>query len=93
MSVHSLTLPRTSLNSREYVVTLGLPLGPHPCGLFTLAPGLPSLGLATLQPLCLGRKPKARVATLVATKVAATEKHSDDDEKCRCNGLRLIAMA
>jgi hypothetical protein len=30
---------------------------------------------------------------LVATKAAATNKHSDDDEKCRRNGLRLIAMA
>jgi hypothetical protein len=29
----------------------------------------------------------------IATKAAATKKHSDDDEKCRCNGLRLIAMA
>jgi hypothetical protein len=30
---------------------------------------------------------------LVAAKAAAAKKHSDDDEKCRCNGLRLIAMA
>jgi hypothetical protein len=26
-------------------------------------------------------------------KAVATKKHSDDDKKCRCNGLRLIAMA
>jgi hypothetical protein len=43
-------------------VITGLPLGPHPCGLFALTLGLP-LGPATLQPLCLGREPKARVAT------------------------------
>jgi hypothetical protein len=30
---------------------------------------------------------------LVAAKAVAAKKHSDDDEKCRCNGLRLIAMA
>jgi hypothetical protein len=31
--------------------------------------------------------------SLVATKAVATKKHSNDDEKCRYNGLRLIAMA
>jgi hypothetical protein len=31
--------------------------------------------------------------SLVTTKAAAAKKHSDDDEKCRCNGLCLIAMA
>jgi hypothetical protein len=31
--------------------------------------------------------------SLVATKAAATKKHSKDDEKCRCNGLRMIIMA
>jgi hypothetical protein len=31
--------------------------------------------------------------SLVAAKAAAAKKHSDDDEKCRHNGLRLIAMA
>jgi hypothetical protein len=30
---------------------------------------------------------------LVTAKAAAAQKHFDDDEKCRCNGLRLIAMA
>jgi hypothetical protein len=30
---------------------------------------------------------------LVAAKVAVAKKHSDDDKKCRNNGLRLIAMA
>jgi hypothetical protein len=30
---------------------------------------------------------------LVAAKAAATKKHSDDNEKCCRNGLRLIAMA
>jgi hypothetical protein len=42
VSVHSLTLPRTSLNSRECVVTLGLSLGPQPSNAFAFAPGLPS---------------------------------------------------
>ncbi len=80
VSVHSLTLPRTSLNSRECVVTLGLLLGPHPSNAFAFAPGLPSFWFATLPCLCLdfrasfllaynlatpclGREPKARVAT------------------------------
>jgi hypothetical protein len=31
--------------------------------------------------------------SLVAAMAAAAKKHSDDDKKCRCNGLRLIAMA
>jgi hypothetical protein len=31
--------------------------------------------------------------SLVAAKAAAAKKHSDDDEKCWCNGLHLIAMA
>jgi hypothetical protein len=30
--------------------------------------------------------------SLVTTKVVVVKKHSDDDEKCRRNGLRLIAM-
>jgi len=40
-----------------------LPLSPHPCNAFALTPGLPSSWHVTLQPLCLGREPKARVAT------------------------------
>jgi len=48
-------------------VTPRLPLGPHPCNAFALTPGLPSSWPATLQPLCLGREPKARVATCVMT--------------------------
>jgi hypothetical protein len=36
---------------------------------------------------------RAAGKSLVATKAAATKKHSDDDEKCCRNGLRLIAMA
>ncbi len=31
--------------------------------------------------------------SLVVAKAAAAKKHSDDDEKCRYNGLCLIAMA
>jgi hypothetical protein len=31
--------------------------------------------------------------SLVAAKAAATKKHSDDDKKCRRNGLRMIVMA
>ncbi len=42
VSAHSLTLPRTSLDSREYVMTPGLPLGSHPSNAFAFAPGLPS---------------------------------------------------
>jgi hypothetical protein len=30
--------------------------------------------------------------SLVVAKAATAKKHSDDDEKCRRNGLRLIAM-
>jgi hypothetical protein len=44
-------------------VTPGLLLGPHPCNAFALTLGLPSSWPATLQPLSLGREPKARVAT------------------------------
>jgi len=40
-----------------------LPLGPHPCNAFALTPGFPSFWPATLQPLRLGREPKAKVAT------------------------------
>ncbi len=65
VSAHSLTLPRTSLDSWEYVMTPGLPpLGSHPCNAFAFAPGLPSFWLpAFLATPCLGREPKARVAT------------------------------
>jgi len=65
VSVHSLTFPHTFLHSREYVgVTPQLLLGPHPCNAFALILELPSSWPATLQPLCLGREPKARVATI-----------------------------
>ncbi len=73
VSAHSLTLPRTSLNSQEYVMTPGLPLGPHPSNAFAFAPELPSFWLLGFLPSswlpgflatpCLGREPKARVAT------------------------------
>jgi hypothetical protein len=43
-----------------------------------------------LQPTFINR---AAGKSLVVTKAAAAKKHSDNDEKCRCNGLRLIAMA
>jgi hypothetical protein len=43
-----------------------------------------------LQPTFVDR---AARKNLVAAKVVAAKKHFDDDEKCRCNGLRLIAMA
>jgi hypothetical protein len=43
-----------------------------------------------LQPTFIDR---AVGKSLIATKAAVAKKHSDDDEKCRCNGLRLIAMA
>ncbi len=43
------------------------------------------------------KMPKILVAamgkSLVAVTAVAAKKHSNDDEKCRCNGLRLIAMA
>jgi hypothetical protein len=53
-------------------MTPGLPLGPHPSNAFAFAPGLPSFGLPGFFPLdsrnlatpCLGREPKARVATI-----------------------------
>jgi hypothetical protein len=31
--------------------------------------------------------------SLIVAKAIVAKKHSDDDEKCRCNGLRLIVMA
>jgi hypothetical protein len=85
VSVHSLTLPRTSLNSREYVVTPELP-----SNAFAFVPRLPFFWLATLPCLyidsrvsfllarnlatsCLGREPKARVAT--CSIVAKLTKH------------------
>jgi hypothetical protein len=43
-----------------------------------------------LQPTFIDR---AAGKSLIAAKAATAKKHSDDDEKCRCNGLRLIAMA
>jgi hypothetical protein len=43
-----------------------------------------------LQPTFIDR---AAGKSLVAAKAVAAKKHSDDNEKCRCNGLRLIAMA
>jgi hypothetical protein len=43
-----------------------------------------------LQPTFFDR---ATRKSLVAAKAAVAKKHSNDDEKCRCNGLRLIAMA
>jgi hypothetical protein len=45
-----------------YDVTPQLPLGPQPCNVFALTFELPSSWPTTLQPLCLGREPKARVA-------------------------------
>jgi hypothetical protein len=36
---------------------------------------------------------RAAGKSLVGAKAAAAKKHSDDDEKCRYNGLCLIAMA
>jgi hypothetical protein len=43
-----------------------------------------------LQPTFINR---AVGKSLVTTKAVVAKKHSDDDEKCRRNGLRLIAMA
>jgi hypothetical protein len=43
-----------------------------------------------LQPTFIDR---AAGKSLVAVKAVVAKKHSDDDEKCRCNGLCLIAMA
>jgi hypothetical protein len=43
-----------------------------------------------LQPIFIDR---VAGKSLVAAKAAAAKKDSDDDEKCRCNGLHLIAMA
>ncbi len=31
--------------------------------------------------------------SLVAAKAAIAKKHSDNDKKCLCNGLRMIVMA
>ncbi len=58
VSFHSLTLPRTSLNSQECVVIPGLSLGPHSSNAFAFTPELPSFWLATLQPLALVTSPK-----------------------------------
>jgi hypothetical protein len=43
-----------------------------------------------MQPTFIDR---AAGKSLVVAKAAAAKKHFNDDEKCRCNGLRLIAMA
>jgi hypothetical protein len=43
-----------------------------------------------LQPTFIDR---AAGKNLVTTKAVAAKKHFDDNEKCRYNGLRLIAMA
>jgi hypothetical protein len=43
-----------------------------------------------VQPTFIDR---AAGKSLVVAKVAVAKKHSDDDEKCRRNGLLLIAMA
>jgi hypothetical protein len=43
-----------------------------------------------LQPTFIDR---AVGKNMVVAKAAATKKHSNDDKKCRYNGLRLIAMA
>jgi hypothetical protein len=43
-----------------------------------------------LQPTFIDR---AAGKSLVIAKAAAAKKHSDNDEKCRRNGMRLIAMA
>jgi hypothetical protein len=43
-----------------------------------------------LQPTFIDR---AAGKSLVVAKVAIVKKHSDNDEKCHRNGLRLIAMA
>jgi hypothetical protein len=45
-------------------VTPSFPFGSHPCNAFALTPELPSSWPATLQALCLGREPKAGVATV-----------------------------
>jgi hypothetical protein len=58
VSVHSLTLPHIFLHSRGVCdVTPGLPLSPHPCGLFALAPELP-LGPQPCNPFSLVASPK-----------------------------------
>ncbi len=65
------------------------PLGSHPSNAFALTPGFPSLWLnsqasfwpATLQPLCLGREPKARVATVPLTWVAHGQTLDDASEE------------
>jgi hypothetical protein len=43
-----------------------------------------------LQPTFIDR---AAGKSLIVAKAAVAKKHSDDDKKCRWNGLRLIAMA
>ncbi len=32
------------------------------------------------------------ICQMVAVKAAVVKEHSNDDEKCRCNGLRMIVM-
>jgi len=68
VNVHSLTLlhiPSHFLTLPGVCdVTFRLPLGLQPCNAFALTLGLPSSWPTTLQPLCLGREPKAKVPTL-----------------------------
>jgi hypothetical protein len=44
----------------------------------------------SLQPTFIDR---AAGKSLIVAKAAVTKKHSDDDEKCHHNGLRMIVMA
>ncbi len=63
-------------------MTPQLPLGSQPCNAFALIPGFPSFWPATLQPLCLGREPKARVATFCVNASVSLERlfGKDDSE-------------
>jgi len=55
-------------------VTPQLPFSPQPYNAFALIPGLHSFWPATLQPLCLGHEPKARVATFCVNASVSLER-------------------
>jgi len=58
-----------------------LPFGPHLCNAFALTPGLPSSWPATLQPLCFGCEPKARVATYSELEKTENQKGRESEYK------------
>ncbi len=102
VSTHSLTLPRTSLDSWEYVMTPGLPLGPHPSNALPLLPGFLPLDSrasfllipATLQPFALVASPKLGLRHKMYSHehiVSDSQETLVDNQRNKCvNNIRTI---